>query len=107
MDLRDYAPFFDPEQLSVLTAAYDAAWLNVRERTPALDADQAGVLKRRLAQLILASACNGQRDVQRLTDIALRGVSAAHAKPPASAVKGQPTQGSQEQFPPLAAPAKG
>lgn len=76
MDLRDYSPFFDPEQLSVLTAAYDAAWQDVRDRTLALDVDRAGDLKRKLAQLILASACNGQRDAHKLRDIALRGVSA-------------------------------
>jgi len=82
MDLRNYSPYFDPEHLSALTAAFDAAWQNVRERTGAVDANRAGVLKQKLAQLILASACNGQRDPQSLRDIALRGVLAAEAKLP-------------------------
>ena len=40
-----------------------------------LDADQVPVLKKNLAQIILASACNGKRDVEQLKEIALRGVS--------------------------------
>jgi hypothetical protein len=31
--------------------------------------------EKKLAQIILASACNGKRDVAQLKDIALRGVS--------------------------------
>jgi hypothetical protein len=87
MDLRDFSPFFDPEHLSALTAAYDAAWQNVRERMLAMDTNRAGVLKQKLAQLILASACNGQRDVQQLRDIALRGILAANAKLPTPPVQ--------------------
>jgi len=87
MDLRDFSPFFDPEHLSALTAAYDAAWQNVCERTLAMDANRAGVLRKKLAQLILASACNGQRDVQQLRDIALRGILAADAKLPTPPVQ--------------------
>ena len=33
------------------------------------------VLKKNLAQIILASACNGKRDIEQLKEIALRGVS--------------------------------
>ena len=33
------------------------------------------LFKARLTQIILASACNGIRDVVRLRDIALRGIS--------------------------------
>jgi hypothetical protein len=40
-----------------------------------LSSDQLPVLKNNLAQIILASACNGKRDVEQLKDIALRGVS--------------------------------
>jgi DnaJ-domain-containing protein 1 len=82
MDIRDYSPFFDPDQLSALTAAYEAAWQDVREKALAMDADRAGILKKKLAQLILASACNGQHDPQKLRDIALRGVRAADAALP-------------------------
>jgi hypothetical protein len=33
------------------------------------------VLKKNLAQIILASACTGKRDVEQLKEVALRGVS--------------------------------
>ena len=59
-----------------MTAAYDAAWQHMRTDRPTLTADQVQVLKKNLAQMILASACTGKRDVVRLKEIALRGVSA-------------------------------
>ena len=57
-----------------MTAAYDAAWQHLRSHRPTLTDDQVRSLKRKLAQIILASACNGNRDVVRLKEIALRGV---------------------------------
>ena len=36
--------------------------------------DQAAVLKKKRAQIILASACNGERETERLKDIALRAL---------------------------------
>ena len=59
-----------------MTAAHDAAWQHMRTNRPTLTADQVQVLKKNLAQMILASACTGKRDVVRLKEIALRGVSA-------------------------------
>jgi hypothetical protein len=73
--LRDYSPFFQPEELDAMTAAYDAAWQHLRTHRPRLTAEQVQVLKKNLAQIILASACNGKRGVVRLKKIALRGVS--------------------------------
>jgi hypothetical protein len=58
-----------------MTAAYDAAWHHLQINRPTLTPDQIRVLKKNLAQIILASACNGKRDVVRLKEIALRGVS--------------------------------
>ena len=58
-----------------MTAAYDAAWQHLQTNRPTLTADQVRVLKKNLAQIILASACTGKRDVERLKEIALRGVS--------------------------------
>ena len=40
-----------------------------------LNPDQVPVLKKNLAQIILASAYNGKREMQQLKEIALRGVS--------------------------------
>jgi len=75
MRLRDYSPYFQPEELDAMTAAYDAAWQHLRTNRRTLTAGQVQVLKKKLAQMILASACNGKRDVERLKEIALRGVS--------------------------------
>ena len=75
MRLQDYSSFFRPEEFDAMTAAYDAAWQHLRTNRPTLTADQVQVLKKNLAQIILASACNGKRDVARLKEIALRGVS--------------------------------
>jgi hypothetical protein len=46
-----------------------------QETRPPLTPEQIQVLKKNLAQIILASACNGKRDAARLKEIALRGVS--------------------------------
>lgn len=75
MRLQDYSSFFRPEEFDAMTTAYDAAWQHLQIQRPALAADQVRVLKNNLAQIILASACNGNRDVTRLKEIALRGVS--------------------------------
>jgi hypothetical protein len=75
MRLRDYSRFFQPKELDAMTAAYDAAWQHLQTNSPTLTAKQVQVLKKNLAQIILASACNGKRDVVRLKEIALRGVS--------------------------------
>ena len=75
MSLQEYSSFFPPEEFGVMTAAYDAAWQHMRTNRPTLTADQVQVLKKNLAQIILASACTGKRDLVRLKEIALRGVS--------------------------------
>ena len=76
MHLQDYSSFFRPLEFDAMTAAYDAAWQHMRTDMPTLTADQVQVLKKNLAQMILASACTGKRDAVRLKEIALRGVSA-------------------------------
>jgi hypothetical protein len=75
MRLQDYSSFFRPEEFDAMTAAYDAAWQHLRTHRPRLTGDQIRILKKNLAQIILASACNGKRDEERPRDIALRGVS--------------------------------
>jgi hypothetical protein len=75
MRLQEYSSFFRPEEFDAMTAAYHAAWQHVRTNRPTLTADQVQVLKKNLAQIILASACTGKRDLARLKEIALRGVS--------------------------------
>ena len=75
MRLQDFAPFFGREEFDAMTAAYDAVWQHLQPHRPTLTADQNRNLKRKLAQIILASACNGKRDVEQLKEIALRGVT--------------------------------
>ena len=75
MRLRDYSSFFQPQEFDALTAAYEAAWQDLWTKRLTLNPDQVPVLKKNLAQIILASACNGKRDMQQLKEIALRGVS--------------------------------
>jgi hypothetical protein len=85
MIFRKYAAFFQPHELDALMAAYDAAWQHILD-TNVIDPAQASVLKKKLAQIILASACTGERDVERLRDIALRSVSGSRgAKEPQTA----------------------
>jgi hypothetical protein len=75
MQLRDYSSFFHPSEFEALTAAYDAAWQHLWAEKPTPTADQIPILKKNLAQIILASACSGKRDPIQLKEIALRGVS--------------------------------
>ena len=75
MRLQDYSSFFRPEEFEAMTGAYESAWRHLRTMRPTLTVKQVRVLQKNLAQIILASACNGNRDVVRLKEIALRGVS--------------------------------
>jgi hypothetical protein len=54
-----YSTFFPREDINALTAAYEAAWQHLAINAPRLTADQIPVLKKNLAQIILACACNG------------------------------------------------
>jgi hypothetical protein len=80
MQLRDYSSFFQPEEFDALTAAYEAAWQHLWTKGFSLTTDQLPVLKKNLAQIILASACNGKRDVEQLKEIALRGLAASDSR---------------------------
>lgn len=73
MIFQKYAAFFQPDELEVLSSVYKEVWQQVWT-TSALNEAQAAVIKNNLAQIILASACTGERDVERLKQIALRAV---------------------------------
>ena len=75
MRLRDFSHFFRPGEFKSMMAAYRAAWQHLRTNRPPLTSHQKKVLKRNLAQMILACACNGKRDIARLKETALRAVS--------------------------------
>jgi hypothetical protein len=74
MTFADYRSFFKPDELNALTAAYDSAWKHLCAAHSAMTPAQEADLKERLAKMILASACTGERDPERLTEIALRGL---------------------------------
>jgi hypothetical protein len=73
MPFRDYSPYFASDELDALIAAYKAAWehLCVTGTTP----EQAAVLQKNLSQIILASACKGERKVEQLKAIALKALA--------------------------------
>jgi hypothetical protein len=48
---------------------------NLSASDTTLDPPQAAVLKKNLAQIILASACNGERAIDRLKGVALKALT--------------------------------
>jgi hypothetical protein len=75
MPFQEFSSFFGPDDLDAMTAAYNAAWYQLWIAGAAVTPHQVGVVKRKLAQVILASACTGARDRKRLKDVALRALS--------------------------------
>jgi hypothetical protein len=72
MPFRKYSSYFPSDELDAFTAAYEAAWKHLRDTGPT--PDQAAALKKNLAQIILASACKGEREVDQLMAIALKAL---------------------------------
>ena len=61
---------FDPETITVLKETLDDAWARLPPH------QQATMLKSALAERLLKSAAQGERDRKRLLDAALQGVAA-------------------------------
>ena len=76
MPFREYAPYFAPEELETLTAAFDAAWQELSAARMDLSTeDKIALMKKKLAQRILVSAtAGGIRDVDILKEQALRSL---------------------------------
>ena len=76
MPFQQYAPFFTPEELDALTAAFDATWQELSAANPDLSTeDKIALMKKKLAQRILVSAtAGGVRDVETLKEQALRSL---------------------------------
>ena len=74
---QQYAPFFKPEELDTLTAAFEATWQVLSASGLDLSSeDKIALVKRKLAQRILVSAtAGGVRDVETLKEQALRSLS--------------------------------
>jgi hypothetical protein len=72
MPFRDYSSFFPTNELDAFTAAFDEAWKHLCDARA--NPDQVTVLKRNLVQIILASACKGEREAEQLKAIALKAL---------------------------------
>jgi hypothetical protein len=77
MPFRQYAPFFGPDELKTLSAAFNATWKELRASGIDLSTeDQIALVKKKLAQRILVSAtAGGVRDVETLKEQALRSLA--------------------------------
>ena len=77
MPFQQYAPFFKPEELDTLSAAFNATLQELRASGIDLSSeDKVALVKRKLAQRILVSAtAGGVRDVETLKEQALRSLS--------------------------------
>ena len=76
MPFQQYSPFFRPEELKILTAAFDATWQELSIANPDLTTeDKIAVMKRKLAHRILVSAtAGGVDDAATLKEHALRSL---------------------------------
>jgi hypothetical protein len=73
MPFREFSSYFPTDELDAFKAAYEAAWKHLC--ATGTSPDQLAVLKRNLAQIILASACKGEREVEQLKAIALKALA--------------------------------
>jgi hypothetical protein len=72
---QDFAPFFGPEDLDSMSAAFDAVWYQLCFWGLVTSPLQVTATRKKLAQVILAAACTGDRSRERLKDVALRALS--------------------------------
>ncbi len=76
MPFRKYTPYFEPEELETLTAAFDVIWLELSTSGVDLSTEEkVARMKKNLAQRILVSATvGGVRDVETLREQAMRSL---------------------------------
>jgi hypothetical protein len=76
MPFRQYAPYFEPEELETLTAAFDAIWLELVATGIDLSTEEkVARMRKNIAQRILVSAtAGGVRDVETLREQAIRSL---------------------------------
>jgi hypothetical protein len=91
MPFQEFAPFFGPDELEAMTAAYNAAWYQLWLAGIAVTLHPDAVRKK-LAQVILAAACTGKREQKRLEAIAIKALS--HQSPLQRAGKAAPQRAS-------------
>jgi hypothetical protein len=74
MPFREFAPYFLPEQLDKLNAAFEAAWPQLLFDDIPKTRLELRQLKQKLAHHILASASTGVFDPEKLKEAALRAL---------------------------------
>ena len=87
--LKKHPAVFNPDEVRVLTAAFDKAWQLIEASGAKFESDaHAESVREVLAKHIIEAAKQGERDPQRLIEAALGGYTQAlrlagrHAKPP-------------------------
>ena len=76
MPFRQYASFFEPDELDKLTAAFNETWQELKAAGMDLTSEpEVSLVKRKLAQRILVSAtAGGVRDVETMKEQAMRSL---------------------------------
>jgi hypothetical protein len=77
MPFQEFSAFFGSDDLEAMTAAYNAVWYQL----VIMGLIVTPLLKKKVTQVILAAACTGRRDRERLKDIALRALSHQRSAP--------------------------
>jgi hypothetical protein len=65
---------YDPESLDLLTQAFEAAWREVQAANPNQTEADLAITRKMMALRIMAAANEGERDPERLKNLALRAV---------------------------------
>jgi hypothetical protein len=73
MPFQEFAPYFGPDELEAMTAAYNATWYQLWLVGNAVTTHP-DALRKKLAQVILAAACTGRREQKRLEEIAFKAL---------------------------------
>jgi len=81
MPFEPFASYFGHAELKALREAYTATLDDLSAEVLALPPDKLPLFKQKLAQLILASACNRKRNADELKEIALRGLRTSVCRP--------------------------
>jgi hypothetical protein len=73
---------FDPEAVSILLAAFDAAWQSIKASAPRLSDKQIDLVRTTLATYIIEQARRGELDQRRLRDGALLHLAQSNLRHP-------------------------
>jgi hypothetical protein len=78
--LAEHLGVFDPDDISILVAAFDKAWEAVQASGAVFGEAEADLARAILAKHIIAAAKNGERDQTRLRDDALMALAQSNLR---------------------------